>query len=207
MIVKEHGRILAEFIHIMQHLGCGGIAVVNFQRHCPHDDLLQTAGDIGVICGRHGSAAVDMLNRNGYGRVAIIGRTACHHLIHHNTQGVDVGTGIYTTALCLLGRDVMYAAQSFLGKGVALGHHPGNTKVSDLYAAILQHHYVMGLDIPVDDATAVSMFQCFGDLNTKVEGFFPVQGTPSLHVLLQTNAFDQLHDDIVRHNGGRNIVD
>ena len=100
----------------------------------------------------------------------------------------------------------MHAAQGFLGQGVALAHHPGNTEVRNLDRAVFQHHHVMGLNIPVDNATAVGVFQCLGDLNTEVKGFLPVQRTLILHVFLQTDALDQLHNNIVRHDRCGNIV-
>ena len=207
VIIKEHGGILAELIHILQHLSSGSVAVVNLQCHGLHDDLLQTAGDIGIQNRGHHRTAVDVLNGNRHRGITVIGRSACHHLIHHDTQRIDIGTGIHPATLGLLGADVVYAAQCFLGEGIALGHHPGDTKVRNLDAAILQHHHIMGFDIPVNNATAVGMLQGFGDLNTKMKGLLPVQSTSGLHVLLQADAFDQLHNDIVRHNGGGNIVD
>ena len=65
----------------------------------------------------------------------------------------------------------------------------------------------MGLDVPVDDAAAVGMLQACGDLHGEMEGLLPVEGAPLLHVLLQGDAVDQLHDDVVRSVGGGDVID
>ena len=100
----------------------------------------------------------------------------------------------------------MYRTQGFLGQGVACGHHPGNSKVRHLYRTVFQHHHVMGLDVTVDDTPAVSMIQCLGNLNSEVEGLLPVEGSLFLHILLQRNAIDQLHDDVIRFISGGNVI-
>ena len=78
----------------------------------------------------------------------------------------------------------MNTAQCFLGQGVALGHHPGNAEVHDLDAAVLQHHHIVGLDIPVDDAPVMGVIQALCNLHSKVKGLLPVQHTLLFHVLL-----------------------
>ena len=97
--------------------------------------------------------------------------------------------------------------QRLLGQGIALVHDPGNPEVHDLHRAVFQHHHIVGLDIPVDNAPAVGMLQPLGDLHGKVEGLLPVKNALDLHILLQGNSVDQLHDNIVGAVGGRNVVD
>ena len=101
----------------------------------------------------------------------------------------------------------MYGAQSFLGQRIALAHDPGDAKVGDLDGAVLQHHHVMGLDVPVDDAAAVGMLQGFGDLHTEMKGLLPVQHALLFHVLLQGDAVNQLHDNEICIVGGRDVID
>ena len=101
----------------------------------------------------------------------------------------------------------MHAAQGFLGQCVTLIHHPGDAKVHDLHGAVFQHHDVVGLDVPVDDAPAVGVLQALGDLQGEVEGLLPVEDALFLHIFLQRDAVDQLHDDEVGAVGGGNVVD
>ena len=64
----------------------------------------------------------------------------------------------------------------------------------------------MGLDVPVNYPAAVGVFQRFGDLHGKVQGFLPVQHAFFLHILLQRDAVDQFHDNIVGIVGGGNVI-
>ena len=57
----------------------------------------------------------------------------------------------------------------------------------------------------MDDAPAVGVLQACGDLHGEVEGLLPVQGALLLHVLLQGDAVDQLHDNEVGIVRGGNI--
>ena len=91
----------------------------------------------------------------------------------------------------------MDGAQGFLGQGVALAHDPGNAKVHHLHAAVFQHHDVVGLDVPVDNAPAVGVLQALGDLHGEVQGLLPIEDPLHLHILLQGDAVDQLHDQVV----------
>ena len=55
----------------------------------------------------------------------------------------------------------------------------------------------MGLDVTVDDAAAVRVLKCLADLRGEVQGLAPVERALLLHILLEGNALDQLHDDVV----------
>ena len=74
-------------------------------------------------------------------------------------QGIPGGQG---TALAV------NAAQRLLCQGIALIHHPSDAEVHDLDGTVFQHHHVMGLDIPVDNAPAVGVLQCLGNLHGKM---------------------------------------
>ena len=93
----------------------------------------------------------------------------------------------------------MDRAQGLLGQGaVPSGGDPGNAEIGHLDAAVPQHHDIVGLDVPMDDAPAVGMAQRLDDLGNEVQGLPPGQLIAlALHVLLQRDAVDQLHDDIL----------
>ena len=101
----------------------------------------------------------------------------------------------------------MHRAQSFLGQGIALGHQPRDAEVCNLHGAVFQHHNIVGLDIPVNNAPAVGVLQRLGDLDAEMEGLLPVQHAFFLHILLQRDSVDQFHHNIVRRLRGGNIVD
>ena len=191
----------------MEHFRGGDVTVVDLQRHAFHDDLLQAPGNVGVQCGWQRRAAVDMLNGNRHGGFPVVGRAAGHHFVHDHGQRINVGTVVGMAALGLLRGDVMDASQCFLRQGVALAHDPGNAEVHHLDGAVFQHHDVMGLDVPVDNPPAVGVLQPLGDLHGKMQRLLPVEHPFFLHVLLEGNAVDQLHDDIIGAVGGGNVVD
>ena len=138
-----------------------------------------------------------MLDGHRDGRLAVVGRVAGEHLVHDHAQRVEVGAEVDPAALGLLGGDIVHRAQGFPGEGGLGGGHPGNAEVGHLDAAVLEDHDVVGLDVPVDNPAAVGMLQCLGDLGGKVQRFPPVEHALLLHVLLQGDAVDELHDDIV----------
>ena len=90
MIIKQQRRILPKFVHIRQHLRCGGIPVLQFMGHSLHDDLLHAAGDIGIERRRHNRTAIDMLNGNRNRGFSLIRRSAAHHFVHHNAQRINI---------------------------------------------------------------------------------------------------------------------
>ena len=75
-------------------------------------------------------------------------------------------------------------------------------------AAVPQDHDVVGLDVPVDDPPAVGVAQGLDDLGDEVEGLPPVELVPLLlHVLLQGDPVDELHDDVLHVRGAAHVID
>ena len=179
---------------------------MEFMTHSLHDDLFQATGNIGIQGGGQRCAAVDMLDGHSNGRITVVRGSASHHLVHDNAQRIDIGTAVHTATLGLLGRDIVDGTQRFFSQGVALRHHAGNAEVGHLYGAVFQHHHVVGLNITMDDTSAMGVFQRLGDLDGKMQRLLPVENALLLHVLLQGDALDQFHDDIVSHYGGGNVV-
>ena len=205
-VIKENCGFLPELIHIIQHRRSGNISAGHIHRHGLHDNLLHACRDIGIQGRWQRRTAVDVLNGHSHRRFSVVRRPSGHHLVHHNAQRVQIRPIVHPAALGLLRGDVMNGTQRFLGQGIALGHHPGDAKVCNLHAAVFQHHHVVGLDIPMDNAPAVGMLQSLGNLHGKMQGFLPVQDAFLLHVLLQADAVNQFHDNVVRTVNGRNIV-
>ncbi len=94
------------------------------------------------------------------------------------------------------------AGQRALGRGDA-----GDAEISHLDAAVLQNHDVVGLDVPVDDAPAVGVLQRLGDLGGEVKGLPPAELNFLFQILLEGDALDQLHDDIVAVAGMGYVID
>ena len=91
----------------------------------------------------------------------------------------------------------MDTAQRLLCQRLMGVSQTGNTEIGHLHAAVPQHHDVLGLDIPVDDAAAVGVTEATHDLGDKMQRLPPVHMAAALHILFQRNTVDELHDDIV----------
>ena len=90
----------------------------------------------------------------------------------------------------------MDGAKGLLRQGLGGIRQTGDAEIGHLHAAVPQDHDVLGLDIPVDDATAVGVAEAPHDLGDEVQRLPPVQLAPLFHILLEGDAVDQLHDDI-----------
>ena len=209
VVVKVDVGIFAELLQIGQHVVRRQIAVVRVGGHGLHGDGLQGLGDGRVDLPGGQRDGVDVLNGHRHGGVPLEGQAAGNHLIEHHAGGVQVGPGVDVAAPGLLRRDVVHRPQGLLGEGaVAPGGHPGDAEVGHLHAAVPQDHDVVGLDVPVDDPPAVGVAQGLDDLGDEVEGLPPVELVPLLlHVLLQGDAVDELHDDVLQVGGAAHIVD
>ena len=91
----------------------------------------------------------------------------------------------------------MDGAKRFTREGILSGGDAGNAEICDLDAAVLQNHNIVGLNVAVDNPTAVRVLERFTNLGGKMQGFAPVEDSLLLHILLEGNALDQLHDDVV----------
>ena len=199
-VVKVDAGVFAELLQIRQHGVGGDIPLVHVGGHGLHGDGLQGLGDLGVdLPGREGDG-VDMLDGHRHRGVPLVGQATGDHLVEHHAGRVDVAAGVDVAAPGLLGGDIVDGAQGLLGQGgLGGGGEPGDAEVGHLQAAVPQHHDVVGLDVPVDDAPAVGVGEGLHDLGDEVEGLPPGQLAPLLlHVLLEGDAVQQLHDDVVQ---------
>ena len=74
----------------------------------------------------------------------------------------------------------------------------GDAEVSDLDAAVAKHHDVLRLDVAVDDAARMRVRERLHDLRDEVQRLTPVELAALFHILLERDAVDELHDDILR---------
>lgn len=120
------------------------------------------------------------------------------HLIEHNAQRIDICPLVYPASLGLLRGDIVHRPQCFPRQGIAGARDAGNAKICNLDAAVFEYHDIVRLDVPVDNAAAVRMLQCLGNLNGEMQCLPPVEHTFLLHILLERQPIDQFHDDVIR---------
>ena len=175
--------------------------------HGVHGDLLEAERNRGIQLTRHGGVSVDMLDGNGHRRITVIRRAARQHFVHDNAEGIEVGTAVNLRTLGLLGRDIVDGAERLTREGILSGGDAGNAEICDLDAAVLQNHNIVGLNVAVDNPTAVRVLERFTNLGGKMQGFAPVEDSLLLHILLERNTLDEFHDNIVNVIRTRNVVD
>ncbi len=206
-ILHIHRGVAAEFFQVLNHGIRRSVPLVRVAVHRLHADQLQRLGDGGVDVPRNQRHGAQMLYRHGDGTVALKGQPPREHFVQHHAGGVDVRAGINAVASRLLGGNVVYRAQGLLRQRLSRVGKTRDAKVGDLHAAVTQHHDVLRLDVAVDDAAAVGVAQSAHDLRDEVQRFAPVHAAAPLHVLLERDAVDQLHDDVLKVGVGGDIVD
>ena len=190
-------RILAEGLQIQNHFIRGAIPAVDIRGHGLHADQLQLLRNLRIDLPRSQGNGTQVLDGHGHGGVPLKGQPSRQHLIQHHAGGVDVAAGIGPVAPGLLRRDIVDRAQCLLGQSLGGVFKARDAEVGHLHAAVPQNHDILWLDVPVDNAPAVGVAEASHDLGDEVQGFPPVQLAPLFHILLQRNAVDELHDDIL----------
>ena len=101
----------------------------------------------------------------------------------------------------------MHRTDGLVAYHLALGAgETGDAKVHDFDLAIRQQHDVLGLDVPVNHTLPVCVIQSIQNLLGEMHHLFPGEGfAPAGHVLLQSNAVDVFHHDVLELVGDRHI--
>lgn len=141
-----------------------------------------------------------LLVKVGGGREIPLRHAAGHHLVEGNGKGVDVRPRIDIGGIAgLLRRHVIGGPDGSGGTGLhglVSGHDVGDAKVTDLDLPLGTNEDVRGLDIPVDDATFVDVFEGVatgGDHIAPIHRFKCSVDDLSVQVL----AVDVFHDEEV----------
>ena len=100
-----------------------------------------------------------MLDGYGHSAVSFKGQPPCEHLVEDDTGGVNVAAGVDPISPCLFRRDIVNGAQCLLGQCLGGVFQAGDAEVGHLHTAVPQHHHILRLDVPVDDAATVGMAQ------------------------------------------------
>ncbi len=127
----------------------------------------RSRGTAGVQLCRRCHDPVHVLRGYLKGRVSNVGRTSDEHLVHHDTEGVDVRTTIHRGTFGLLRREVRRRAhhQAVLGQVVFARHRLGDTEVGHLHLGVGGDQDVARLDVAVNHAIAMRVVQCGCDLS------------------------------------------
>ena len=196
--MEDHVGVAPEGFDVVQHLPGGLEPVHRVLLHGPHGDLLQPLGDGGVHLPRHSGLGLQLHQGHGHGVVRGEGQLPGEHLVEHDAHGVDVRLVGDVVSPGLFRGDVVHRADGLVGHGLGLAlQEPGDAEIGHLDGPVPQQHDVLGLDVPVDDALLVGVLQGQQDLGGEVQGLLPADGPFLLDILLQGDAVDVLHDDVL----------
>ena len=150
-------------------------------------------------------------------RLAVEEPAAGEHLVEHDAEGPDVGATIRRPAARLLRRHVGGGAEDEAGGGAGAGEggrlregrraagtgvvvpapRLGEAEVEHLDLSVGRQLHVRRLEVAVDDALLVRLFERLGDLPGDDDGLVRRQ-RPALQPLGEVLALRQLHDQDVR---------
>ena len=150
-----------------------------------------------------------MLNCHKYRGFSLKWEAAGKHFIEYHTRRVKIRAAIHLAAFCLLWGNVVYRTQCLLCQScLSRTGQTGNPKICNLHASVPENQNVLGLDIPMNDTTAVGMPKGPQDLGNEMNCLPPVQrSTALLHILLQRHTVNQFHDNIIQTIRMADIID
>ena len=198
-VIEHDGWVFDVGIQGVQHLSSAGVTVVRALCHGPLGDLHKAVGHIGGQLLQALGLVRNLLDGHFHHIVRIKGQMSRKHLVHHDTDRVDVAGEVGLVALGLFGADIMDAAHRLAaGKLVLSAGDAGNAEVHHPQLAVVQQHDVLGLDVPVHHAVVVGVIQRFQDLGDEVHRLPAGQLAAALvQILPQGHAVHIFHDDIL----------
>jgi hypothetical protein len=129
------------------------IAVVRVFAHGLEDYSLHCFRDIGVQCTWQRQRVIDVLHNDGKGGIRVERNPPCHHLVKHNSQGIDVAALIASLTLTLLWRHIGWRSGDSTGQGVTSGAHDArDAKVGQHHLSFGGKHDIGWLQVAVDHA-------------------------------------------------------
>ena len=186
------------------------IALVNVLAQRLHHDPFKLCGQI--RCEARNRRRIGFGDRHDHVRLGVPEkrRPAGRHFVEHNAEAPDVCAGVNGFAARLFGRHVLRRAHDYTGVGLHqrtrdcflvgfFRHGPfrklGKTKIQNLHVPATPDHYILRLDVAMNDAGGVSFFQRARDLNRGIH--FREIHRRSAQALSQRHAVDKLGHDVM----------
>ncbi len=126
--------------------------------------------------------------------VAFEGQMAGQHFIQRNSEFVDVGANVYVAILDLFGRHVGERAKlGARARHAARANHFRDSKIHHLHEAIFVQHQVAGLDVAMENSSAVRIPDAEQRLPEKRNRFDFRDGAAAPDDLREGLAFHKFH--------------
>ena len=137
-----------------------------------------------------------MLDRNRNRSVSIERHTACYHLIHCDSERIDVTLVIGISATHLLRRAVMYTSHNIGADGVGRSRLC-NTKIRKFYLSVCGNDDILWFDIAMYNITVMRRFKTERNLNCDAGRLFYAQFSFAVNIIFEGNSLNKLHNNIV----------
>ena len=152
-----------------------------------------------------------MLHGYRYRRVSVKRSAPRQHLIHDDTERVDIGGRAHDLPLSLLRCVVLYRAQCHAGGretfSIDIFVDAGNTEVGQLDRAIAPDQDILRLHVTMNDTAPVGGSQSKRNVVSDDNGAIHCEDTTRTQIAAQVCSFYQLHHDEVVAIGLAIIVD
>ena len=112
---------------------------------------------------------LQMLNRNGNGSIPIKRNTAGHHLIHHDTKGIDIAAVIHKAISGLLRRSIVNGSHHIGADGIGRGRSC-DTEVGNLHLSFCGNNDILRFDVSMNDILVMSRLNSSCHLNCNADG-------------------------------------
>jgi hypothetical protein len=161
----------------------------------PLDNRDDLGGQVGVEdLERFGHLLKDLVER-GAERISFEGLAAAKQLVENHPGREDVGTMVGALSPHLFRRHVVQRPHHHLAAGQLRGDQPREPEVQQLRRPAGRNEDVGRLDVAVDHAVDVGVFDAFADLDRELE--LPCEGHRRVrgHPLLKVLSFQELHGE------------
>ena len=151
-------QLLAEGAQVGGHVGGALVAALWILFHRAADDIVHLRREVGDEAQRAGQGFAHVLHDDADGVLRIEREAPRHALEEDDAQRVDVGAPVHVTALPpLFWRHVLWRAcrRAAARKSLARLQNHGDAEVRQQHIVARAHQHVAGLDITVNDATAM----------------------------------------------------
>ena len=205
----EHNfRVAAEALHVLQHIRCRGEALRRVFLHGVHRNLFEALRNGRVDARGRCGLCLHLHDGDGDRVIRNERQLTREHFIQHDAHRINIGLIVDITAARLLRRDIVHRADGLVGHGLRFCLREAcDAEIRHLNGAVLEQHDVLRLDVSVNDALFVGVLQSAEDLHRKVQRLSPFDLALLLNILLQGDAIDILHDDVLNAVTKADIID
>ena len=183
-----------------------GVSPLRALLGCLEDDLLDGYRNIFDQLARRSHLTLQMLDRNLNCGLPVEGNNAGCHLVHYDSERIDIRLSGYITISRLLGRRIMYRAHNISTHGVRRCSSC-DTEIGNLDLTFMRDNDVLRLNITMDDALIMSSLDTTANLNCDGDNLLVVQMSLLLDIGLKGDPLDIFHYDVVHSVFGSDIVD